>query len=159
MSNIKNIAIVGASGNVGQAVLPALLAKGFKITVISRLDSKATFPSSVTVTKTAYDAASLTKAFRGQDAVISAVAASALAQEEAVVEAAVAAGVKWFVPSQFGHDCADDRVVEVLPILKSKLAIVQKLKEAESKGMSWTSVITGLFLDWASLSPEFGSVW
>jgi saccharopine dehydrogenase-like NADP-dependent oxidoreductase len=148
MSTFKNIAIVGANGNVGKALVPILINKGFHVSAISRTDSKSVFPSAVAVIKTAFDVESLTKALKDQNAVIYAAPSQPLTQQESVVDAAVAAGVKWFIPSEFGHDCTDERVVEKLPPLKGKISIVKRLKEAESQGLSWTGVLTGLIFDW-----------
>lgn len=151
MSEIKNIAIIGASGNVGEVVLPAFLEKtNIKITVISRPESKATFPSSVNVVRASVnDPASLEKAFQGQDAVICLIATAEIPREGLIVDAAAKAGVKWFVPSEFGHDTTDPKVAELLPIFKGKVGVVEKLRSHEAT-MGWTSIITGLFLDWVS---------
>lgn len=46
---IRNVALVGASGTVGAPTLSALLAAGHKATVLTRPDSAKNFPSAVTV--------------------------------------------------------------------------------------------------------------
>lgn len=95
-----------ATGNVGSGVLPELLKSNFNITVLSREGSSAVFPEGVKVVKTDYSISSLTKALTGQDAVVSMLPIVALAEQQKVAEAALAAGVKRFIPSEFGSDTA-----------------------------------------------------
>ncbi|KAJ4863509.1 nmrA-like family domain-containing protein [Trichoderma breve] len=64
-----------------------------------------------------------------------------------MADAAVAAGVQWFIPSEFGHDTTNPRVVEVLPLLRKKVKIVDCLRSREKDGLSWTSLHTGFFFD------------
>ncbi|KAF2424939.1 NAD(P)-binding protein [Tothia fuscella] len=149
MITIKTVAMIGASGTVGEAVLPALLSTPLKVTAISRSDSTSTFPASVHVIKTSYDLPSLTAALKGEDAVIVALPPSGLAMELMIVDAAVAAGVKWFIPSEYAHDTTDERVIERVPFWKVKLAVVEHLREKEKDGLNWTGLVTGLFFDWA----------
>ena len=151
MSDIKTLAIIGASGNVGEVVLPTFQQKtNLKITVISRPESKATFPPSVQVIKVSIDdLSSLEKALQGQDAVLSLITPSQVSKEELIVDAAIKAGVKYYIPSEFGHDTTDPKVLELLPIFKAKTEITKKLVSHEAK-MGWTAIVTGLFLDWVS---------
>jgi saccharopine dehydrogenase-like NADP-dependent oxidoreductase len=151
MTSIKTVAIIGAGGNIGSAILPRLLQTNLDVTVISRPDSKSTFPSSVKLIRVPYDVENLTAAFKGQDAVVCCLTISALGAGKTFVDAALAAGVKWFLPSEYGHDPTDQRIVDLLPVLKIKTSIVKYLREKEGEGLSWTGVITGLFFDWVRL--------
>jgi putative NADH-flavin reductase len=68
-----HIALIGATGFVGTAVLTELLQRGHTVTALVRDPARAALPSSVTtVVADAYDAASVAAAVRGADAVISA---------------------------------------------------------------------------------------
>lgn len=64
-----------------------------------------------------------------------------------MADAAVATGVQWFMPSKFGHDTTNPRVVEVLPLFQEKVKIVDHLRSRERDGLSWTSLHTGFFFD------------
>lgn len=151
---IKNVAIIGASGNLGPSILNALLAEGsFTVTVLSRLKSKATFPDSVRVIKTDFSDASLIKDFAGQDAVISTVGSEAVASQTRYIDAAIAAGVKRFIPSEFGSDGSDPKALEIAPIFAPKLKVLRYLEEKASETFSYTAVITGPFFDWVYFSP------
>jgi uncharacterized protein YbjT (DUF2867 family) len=150
MTTIKNVAIIGASGNLGPAVVDAFLKNGnFTVTAIQREESKATFPDAVKVTKidlTSQEA--LTSAFKGQDAVISVAGAGQLSDQKLYIDAAIAAGVKRFVPSEFGSDLSDPKIVELVPIFQGKVDVTDYLESKESSTFSWTAVANGPFFDW-----------
>ncbi len=105
-SYIKNIAIVGAGGNLGSLVVNALLdAKRFNITIISRTGSESSFPTdpSITIKQGDYSSAGfLAEAFAGIEAAIFTLHWSAIPELEIkLIEAAAEAGVKWIVPSEY----------------------------------------------------------
>jgi len=147
---IKNVAVIGGSGNLGPAVVKALVDTGFIVTVLTRLESKATFSSEVKVQRTDYDSASsLEKALAGQDAVVSTIATVALGQQQKIIDAAVKAGVKRFIPSEFGLN-TQKVTGGAAKILGAKLAAQEQLKKAvvENPDFSWTGISTNLFFDW-----------
>ncbi|QYS95226.1 NmrA domain-containing protein [Trichoderma simmonsii] len=115
--SFKNIAVIGANGNLGKGILPLLLESGLKITAVTRQISESTFPQTGEVRRTDYSFGSLKSAFHGQDAVLCLVSVADVRAEIAMVDAAAAAGVQWFIPSEFGHDTANPCVVEVLPLI------------------------------------------
>ncbi|PVH78939.1 NAD(P)-binding protein [Cadophora sp. DSE1049] len=148
--SIKNVAVIGGSGNLGPAVVKALVDTGFTVTVVTRLESKATFSSEVKVQRTDYDSASsLAEALAGQDAVVSTIATAALGQQQKIIEAAVKAGVKRFIPSEFGLN-TQKVTGGAAKILGAKLAAQEQLKKAaaENPNFSWTGISTSLFFDW-----------
>ncbi|KAM3430296.1 hypothetical protein MY4824_007770 [Beauveria thailandica] len=155
MATITTVAIIGANGNLGQAVLPSI-SSSFKVTVITREESTSVFPPNVKVVKTKYTEEKLAKALQGQDAVLCLIDASALQAENLIINAAASAGVKWFIPSEFGHNTTDKRVSEVLPVLEGKLKVVSQLRDKEHQGMQWTGLVTGLFFDWGLARGVFG---
>jgi putative NADH-flavin reductase len=93
-----------ASGNMGKLTIPAFRESGLDVTAVVQSSSQAIFPSEIAVVKTDFDLASLTRAFQGKDAVISMIPIVSLGEQAVVIEAAIAAGVKRFVPSEFGSD-------------------------------------------------------
>ncbi|KAF1939169.1 isoflavone reductase family protein [Clathrospora elynae] len=147
--SIKNVIIIGAGGNLGPSILDAFLKESsFNTTILSRQGSKSTFPSGVKVIHADYDSIdSLKDAFQGQDAVISIVGGAALGDQNKLIDAAIAAGVKRFVPSEFGCNTPDKRIRNIVPVFEAKFGTVNYLKSKE-KEISWTSVITGAFFDW-----------
>ena len=91
----KTVAVSGATGKIGQAVVKALLDADFTVTVLTRPESSHAFPAAVKVAKVDYnDANSLASAVEGQDALISTVGYAAMLGQEKLIDAAVATGVK-----------------------------------------------------------------
>ncbi|KUJ17666.1 isoflavone reductase family protein-like protein CipA [Mollisia scopiformis] len=155
MTVIKTVAVTGASGAVGTAVVNAIVESGkFNVSVLARTGSKAAFPSSVKIAYVDYsDVASLTEAFRGNDAVISTVGLMGLQGQTTAVEAAVAAGVKRFLPSEFGYDLEDPKIEAItanLPIFGAKVNVKKLIEEkaASNPDFTYTYVYNGTFLDW-----------
>jgi hypothetical protein len=83
------------------------------------------------------------------------VGGAAAGDQNRFIDAAVAAGVKRFLPSEFGPNTQDSRVVEFIPILPSKVEAVNYLRSKESK-MEWSSLVTGLWFDWALKDGHLG---
>ena len=140
-----------ASGSLGAPVLKALIdSRKFEITVLSRASSKATFPSSVKVARVDYTSVeSLTTAIQGQDAVISTVGQGGLLGQRVIIDAAIAADVKRFIPSEFGSNTQNPKTA-ALPVLGYKVATKKYLEEkaASNPDFTYTYVINGPFLDW-----------
>ncbi|KAI3328008.1 NAD(P)-binding protein [Xylariaceae sp. AK1471] len=149
MSPITNVALAGATGNLGPAILEQLLKAGFQVTVLTRQSSTHSFPKSVTVKSVDYDSVeSLVGALEGQDAVVSTLGAMALSKQLHLVEAAVKANVKRFIPSEFGSDTKHPKTSK-LPVFADKITVQEALtKEAANGSITYTTVHTGPFFDW-----------
>ncbi|ETN46653.1 uncharacterized protein HMPREF1541_00839 [Cyphellophora europaea CBS 101466] len=150
MSNntaIKNVILVGAAGNVG-AGLVAPLASVYNITILTRESSTSTFPEGIKVIRAAYTVDGLTEAFRGQDAVVSAVGGGGLVQQTVLIDAAVQAGVKRFLPSELSMSSTTAAFRELVPVFQWKWEVLEYLKAKEKEGLSWTGIATGPFIDW-----------
>lgn len=92
----------------------------------------------------------------GQDVVMSMVAIAGLGNQQIFVDAAIAAGVKRFFPSEFGPYTRNPEFAKLLSaVLPVKTALVDYLRSKESQ-ISWTGVVTGGFFDWAIESGFFG---
>ncbi|RDW72892.1 NmrA-like family protein [Coleophoma cylindrospora] len=151
MTSIKNVAVLGAGGNLGPSIVEALLDAKFNVTVLSRHSSTNTFPSAVQVRKVDYNSeSSLIEDLRGQDAVVSVLGSAGLASQKTVVDAAVKAGVQRFIPSEFGVDTQALEGSPLATLLKDKTDTTEYLKNVSSQhtGFSWTGIATNLFFDW-----------
>ena len=148
-SPIKNVIIIGASGYIGQPILSSLISAGFTVSALTRSSTPSTFnfPSTVTVHQTDYSMASLLKAFKDQDAVVSAIGTFSTAQQVAIIDAAITAGVKRFIPSEFGIDSSHPAVEHSVPAIKGKKDTIAYLRAQESTGLSWTAICVGAFFD------------
>lgn len=118
--------------------------------MLTREGSTQVLPSGVTVQQVNYDSVdSLAAALQGQDAVVSTLGDAAQGRQLNLVEAASQAGVKRFIPSEFGSNTVNPNTA-TLPCYTNKVA-VQKALEEKSKGpngLTYTLVITGPFFDW-----------
>ncbi|OQE38534.1 hypothetical protein PENCOP_c008G02165 [Penicillium coprophilum] len=148
-SYLKHVAIIGASGSIGKIILDSLVASSrFEITVISRKDSEATFPPGVAVLRAEYSDQGLEAAFKSQDVVISAVGASAFGEQKKFVDAAIRAGVKRFIPSEFSANSQNDAVLQLLPLFGQKNKLIEYLKSKETDGLTWTGIASSGLFDW-----------
>ncbi|RDW84096.1 aromatic alcohol reductase [Aspergillus mulundensis] len=149
----KNIVLAGATGNFGPAILNALATSNlFTITVLTRSDSKPlSLPSGVASVEVDYTSvenltAALTNA--SAEAVVSVIPPPAAKAQENLIHAAVAAGVKRFLPSEFGSDL-DIEINRTAPTFKTKVEAQELLKGlAGENKISYTFVYNGLCLDW-----------
>lgn len=148
--------IVKATGNLGPHILSALLAAGFSVKVLSRnqLSASAVVSTGVEVLQSDYSFESLVDAFKGQHAVISTVTTSTVQQQLKIIDAAAAAKVKRFLPSEFGSDTSVDDDDAIEAFLKDKQEVVRYLRTKESEGLSWTALCPGAWVDWVSASTE-----
>jgi putative NADH-flavin reductase len=159
---IKNIALIGANGTLGPSVLSALLAANtFKITILTRQSSQSTYPSSITVLSIPDDlpASSLIQALTGQDALITTFAGTNADLQIRLADAAATAGVKRFIPADFGScDSSSARALELIPMYAGKKRVREHLQGLAERGeLSWTSVVCGHFFDYG-LKGELLSV-
>ena len=90
----------------------------------------------------------LVKALTGQDVLISAIGFGSISVQNGLIEAAIEARVKRFIPSEYGLNNTNPTARQLSPVFDAKGGFVEYLKTKESTGLSWTSVPTGLWLDW-----------
>ena len=120
------------------------------MSVLTRESSKASFPASVKILRADYNSlASLTTALQGQDAVVSTVGTEGLTGQILLIDASIAAGVKRFIPSEFGSDSASPKT-RALPVFGYKVAVDEHLiaKTKANPGFTYTVIRCGPFLDW-----------
>lgn len=92
---------------------------------------------------------SLVAALKGQDAVVSTLNDAFLPVQLKLIEAAVQAGVKRYIPSEFGCDTTIPKTAALPVFSGGKIAVQKVLKEKAAAGsLSYTLVVNGPFLDW-----------
>ncbi|PYI13123.1 putative isoflavone reductase family protein CipA [Aspergillus violaceofuscus CBS 115571] len=160
MPSIKNVALAGASGNVGSQVLNALLAQSFTVTILTRKPATATatpFPAAATVKQVDFTSpASLTAALAGQDAVIDTTFSPEIDTPLQLIDAAAAAGVSRFITSDFGLDPTNPGI-HAFPVFARKKAAYEAVqRHAAASTLTYTVVACGVFLDWALASGFAG---
>ena len=79
---------------------------------------------------------------------MSTLASAALATQVLLVKAAAKAGVKRFIPSEFGSNTLNEKN-RGLPVFADKIKVQDTLKKnATSNGMTYSLIYNGPFLDW-----------
>ncbi|EPS37129.1 hypothetical protein H072_9275 [Dactylellina haptotyla CBS 200.50] len=151
MSDIKNVIVVGASGNLGPSILQAILAsRKFNVSILKwsgGTHSSSSYPANIPVITTDYSPASLEAAFKGQDAVVSVIAGAALGEQKKLIDAAVASGVKRFIPSEFGSNTENKEAQELVPVFSRKVEIKEYLERNKDRGLTWTGLVVGPVFD------------
>lgn len=120
------------------------------MTILSRHSSKSRkFPpnSKVITVDDDYPVHQLVNAFKGQDALVSAIPGRPYTAHLRMIDAAVQAGVKRFIPSEYGNNTCD-AAAEQVPLYADKAKVIAKLKASESTGLTWTAIHAGQFFDW-----------
>ncbi|OJK02121.1 hypothetical protein ASPACDRAFT_58494 [Aspergillus aculeatus ATCC 16872] len=148
MSSPK-VAIAGASGNLGPSIVQALVDAGIEVTVLTRQDSNKTIDNNkVKVIPVDYDSReSLETALQGQDVVVDSRAILPSESTIRLIDAAIAAGVTRFIPSEFGTDTLNP-LNEALPVFANKVAPRKYLEQiAQTSPLSYSLLFTGPFLD------------
>lgn len=152
---IVKVALLGADGTLGPAVVKELVAASFQLTVLKRAGSKQpdNYPSGVKVARIPDDLAieAVAETLKGQDVLVVTIKGSQTEVQDKLAQAAIRAGVQRMIPADFGSvDSASSWTQELVPLYKHKTALRERLiKLAEAnKDFSWTSLVCGHFFDW-----------
>ncbi|KAI6133389.1 hypothetical protein EDD16DRAFT_1688977 [Pisolithus croceorrhizus] len=151
----KSFAVAGVGNTVGMPIVKSLLARNTRLIVLTRPSSKKRFPEGVKTVPVDYsDTSALAAALRENavDVVISTLSGEGLHAQYKLSDAAKAAGVKLFVPSEFGMPTRG--ATEGILGEKSKLA-----DYVQSIDLPITRVYNGLyqeFLPFMVGMPEAG---
>ncbi|KAF9890001.1 hypothetical protein FE257_006681 [Aspergillus nanangensis] len=154
MSASPSVALAGATGSLGSAVLKELLAARVSVTILSRKGSKSAAkllanPNHI-VKEVDYSVEEdVTAALAGIDVVVSTLATESISTQSTLINAAIAARVKRFIPSEFGCDTANLRARR-MPVYAQKVQIQDTLveKARQNTTFSYTFMFNGAFLDW-----------
>ncbi|PVH96782.1 NAD(P)-binding protein [Periconia macrospinosa] len=156
----KHVAIAGATGSLAPHIIAKLLRSEHTITLLTRNASLTDYAPNLTIRTVDFiSVPSLVSALKGVEVMVSCVATAAIAQQGELVEAAKEAGVRHFIPAEFGMDSTNDRAGRLPVVCAAKVAVREILAnpqngngEEEGGGggvvMTWTSLCNGLFLDW-----------
>ncbi|KAL6799327.1 NAD(P)-binding protein [Trichoderma sp. SZMC 28013] len=154
MAVIRNVAVAGASGNIGSYVLKALLQANFNVTVLTRSQKPGAYDSKITVVEVDFTSvSSLTSALQNQDAIVSTVGKDGLEAQKLLIDAAIAAGVQRFIPSDYGV-CTTSPKVLGFPFYSTLATVRQYLEDKAATGaLSYTVVAIGSFLEYVLMTP------
>ncbi|KAH7116336.1 putative isoflavone reductase like protein P3 [Dactylonectria macrodidyma] len=147
---IINVAVAGGTGILGSLVLKSLLQSGrFNVTILGRSERNHR-PIGVKLAVVDYnDSNSLVEALKGQDAVVSTLSREATLLQLSLIDAAVTAGVKRFIPSEFGGNLQNPNSRQLLNY-KEKVQVKEHLeKKSKTHEITYTYIYNNVFMDWA----------
>lgn len=95
----------------------------------------------------------MTSALKGIDGLVSTVAMQAIEAQTVLIDAAVVAGVKRFIPAEYGS-CTTNPKLKAFPVYATFWKIKQYLQEkAEAEKLTWTVLACGSFLEFLFARP------
>ncbi|OIW22736.1 NAD(P)-binding protein [Coniochaeta ligniaria NRRL 30616] len=148
-----SVAVVGATGNVGFPILKALASAHppfDSITVLTRSPpaNPSIFPPSVTIKTADYTSHSdLISALTGIDAIVFAVGSPHTLSQIPIIDAAVEAGVKFIIPTEYGLP-SNLAQFEDFHAFAAKRAVQKHLIQPREQGkIDYTFVFVGLWID------------
>ncbi|KAG6363936.1 hypothetical protein INS49_009039 [Diaporthe citri] len=158
-SPFKNIVIIGASGSIGSIILEAFLnTPTVTTTILQRASSSraASPPSAHVVTiPDDYPHDPLVAAFANQDAVINCVTTLAVRTQLRIIAAAAEAGVRRYVPSEYGLNNNNPAARALCPVFREKGEVQDHLRTLEHR-MEWMAVASGMWLRWSAVHEFLG---
>ncbi|KAH8744001.1 hypothetical protein F5883DRAFT_722431 [Diaporthe sp. PMI_573] len=149
MGSFKKVALLG-KGRLGSAILEELVNNGFTVTVLSRNPSgMKDLPSGVEAAQVDYSSQdSLVEALRRNDVAIATFASAAVMNQELIIEACIKAGVKRYIPADWGSLSTDPKA-RTLPINYPLAQVQENLKKKADTGLlDYTIFSVGAFLDY-----------
>lgn len=160
--DVKKVCLVGSNGTLGSVLLDGLIqAECFDVSILRRSNSSsstetppAALPFSTLSVSPDLTVDELAAALADQDAVIAAFPLKDVTQHLRLAEAAFRAGVRRYIPADFGScDASDPQTQKHLRLYRDKTLVREKCEElawrAEAEGapFSWTAIVCGHFFD------------
>ncbi|KAH9837424.1 putative oxidoreductase CipA [Teratosphaeria destructans] len=151
-NKIENVAIVGATGTIGQHITPALLQTNHhSITALTRIGSSTikAFPPGINIAKVDYnDETSIAEALENQDFLIITLSVQAPPDTQSkLIRAAAKAGVKWIMPNEYSPPFAESEALGKATGFHNR--IVSTRKQIEGAGLAWTSLQCGFWYEFS----------
>lgn len=131
------------------------------MTVLTRSKKPGLYDTSVKVVEVDFTSVeSLTAVLKGIDGLVSTVGHAAIENQTLLIDAAIAAGVKRFIPSEYGS-CTTSSKLEGFPIYAPLFKIKQYLQDkeqylqdkAKAGKLTWTVLARGCFLEFVFNGP------
>ncbi|KAM0696243.1 hypothetical protein Q7P36_003489 [Cladosporium allicinum] len=141
------------AGRIGLPILLELHRSGYEVSVLTRDATRLKdIPAEIKIQQVDYDSDhSLVRALQGQDALISTVAMSAISRQPRMIDAAIAAGVRIFIPAEYTVN-SRDATAQMQPMMSSVVAIQDYLATKEDE-ISWFVINCGALLEFVLDHP------
>ncbi|KAI1198483.1 NAD(P)-binding protein [Nemania serpens] len=160
MSAFKNVLLIGATGFIGGFVLEAFEKDAsFNLALLQRASSKSRLPGHLKIITIAdsYPTEDLLAAFEGQDVIINCIAGLSVRDQFRMIDAAIAAKVQRYIPSEFGLNNMNPAAQTLNPVFGVKGEIQRYLRARSDAGLiEWMSVSNGIWLEWAVANGFMG---
>ncbi|KAK2024937.1 NmrA-like family protein [Colletotrichum zoysiae] len=158
MSDFKKVLLIGATGSIGSFVLAGLENQSnFDITLLQRSSSKAKLPShlrTITIADT-YPTEELVQAFASQDVIVNCMTSLSVADQFRMIDAAITAGVRRYVPSEYGLNNMRPDAQALNVVFHDKGKVQEYLRSKGDQGvLEWMSISCGMWMKW-SMAHEF----
>ncbi|KAI2468846.1 hypothetical protein F4781DRAFT_443125 [Annulohypoxylon bovei var. microspora] len=134
MPGFRNILIIGASGSFGSVLLSELQKEsGFTLTILQRASSKFQPPAHL----------------KRIDVIINCMSTLSVAEQHRMIDAAITAGVKRYVPSEYGLNNKRPDTQGLNVVFHDKGKIQEYLQAKAAIGaIEWMSIACGMWLKW-----------
>jgi hypothetical protein len=105
-----------------------------------------------------FTSSSLESVFAGHDLIISTISGGDYDLQIRIIDAAVASGVRWFMPHEFGQDSLNKSVQERIPRSMVRAKVIDYLRHVSDtiSAFEWVAVATGCILDSMLISGDLG---
>ncbi|KAK1641473.1 CipA protein [Colletotrichum phormii] len=146
---IKNVAIVGAGGNIGKAIAEELLKTGkHTVTAITRNESTSSLPIGVKKASVSYeDRKSVVAALKGQDFLIITLSLSAPpGTHTSFVQAAAEAGISYVMPNAYSINAHTEAIRRDIPITN---AAMENIAEVQKAGLTSITLMNGFWCEYS----------
>ncbi|KAI6093008.1 NmrA-like family protein [Hypoxylon rubiginosum] len=158
MAEFRNILLIGASGSIGSVMLDAFQKEpSFTLTVLQRASSKFQPPKNIRAITIpdSYPTDELVAAFKGQDVVVNCMTTLSVADQFRMVDAAIAAGVRRYIPSEYGLDNMKPEAQALNAVFHDKGKVQEYLRAKAADGaIEWMSISCGMWIKW-SMAHDF----
>ncbi|KAH7069773.1 hypothetical protein BKA63DRAFT_580000 [Paraphoma chrysanthemicola] len=161
-NHLRRVALIGGSGSVGSHILKSLLeAEKHEVTVLTRPESTAIFPTGATIIKVDYSSSTnITTALQGHDFLIITLGVTSPPDLHfRIVTAAAEAGVKYIMPNYYAFALSERTgSVPDNPLLNGFGKYIQDVKDVQEKGfdVKYVAMCCGF---WYEFSLGMGESW
>ncbi|KAL1593758.1 hypothetical protein SLS60_010490 [Paraconiothyrium brasiliense] len=152
-NHIRNIAIVGATGQLGKHLSAALLKNPtFNITALTRNTDNPSFPPGITAIAVDYSQTStLSSALKDQDVLIITLSVTAPPDTQSkLIHAAAEACVPWILPNEYGYG-SDTGASDEVGMGQPKKAARELIEELGIS--SWVGIASGFWYEYSLSGP------
>ncbi|KAI1764856.1 NmrA-like family protein [Hypoxylon sp. FL1150] len=150
-----------ASDSIGTVLLDEFQKEpSFTLTILQRASSKFQPPRSIKLISIpgSHPTEEHVAAFEGQDVVVNCMTTLSVADQFRMVDAAIAAGVRRYVPSEYGLDNTKPEAQALNVVFHDKGKVQEYIRSKAADGaIEWMSIACGIWLEWGMAHDFIGN--